>query len=476
MPGRMPAMSTDTALAQRAVADARRSPFWLDRADRPDPGPPVTGRVQADLVVVGAGFTGLWTALLAKERDPGRDVVVVEGGRVAWAASGRNGGFCSASLTHGLVNGAARFPGELETLVRLGHENLAGIEATIDRYDMDCGWENRGNLVAATADWQVDELAALARLAGRYGQRARLLDAVEVRAEVDSPTYRAGLLLPDDGGLVDPARLAWGLAAAARGCGVRIFERSPVVAVSDEGTSVTVSTRNGLVSGRQVVLATNAFRPLMRRHRWSVAPVYNYALMTEPLSAEQLRRIGWEGRQGLSDAGAELFYYRLTEDDRILWGGPHTDYFYGGRIASRFEDRPELFLQLAEAFFGTFPQLTDVSFSHAWGGVIDISSRAVNFWDVAMAGKLATSLGFSGLGVGSSRFAGQVLLDLLDATPTERTELRLVRDRPLPFPPEPARALGIALTKHAYRSADRNDGRRNVWLRTLDRLGIGFDG
>jgi len=108
--------------------------------------------------------------------------------------------------------------------------------------------------------------------------------------------------------------------------------------------------------------------------------------------------------------------------------------------------------------------------------VIDISSRAVNFWDVAMAGKLATSLGFSGLGVGASRFAGHVLLDLLDATPTERTELRLVRDRPLPFPPEPARALGIALTKHAYRSADRNDGRRNVWLRTLDRLGIGFDG
>jgi glycine/D-amino acid oxidase-like deaminating enzyme len=469
-------MGSDTALAQHAVSGAKRAPFWLDRADRPEPGAAVTGRLHADLVVVGAGFTGLWTALLAKERDPGRDVVVVDGGRVAWAASGRNGGFCSSSLTHGLANGAARFPDEIATLLRLGDENLAGIEATVDRHAIDCGWENRGNLVAATADWQVGELAAHARLADRHGQRARLLDAVAVRAEVDSPTYHAGLLLPDDGGLVDPARLAWGLAAAARARGVRIFERSPVVAVSDEGTAVQVSTRDGEVTARRAVLATNGFRALLRRHRWSVVPVYNYALMTEPLSAEQLGRIGWRGRQGLSDAGAELFYYRLTSDDRILWGGPHTDYFSGGRIAARYEDRPDLYAELAGAFFTTFPQLTDVAFSHAWGGVIDICSRAVNFWDVAMGGKVATSLGFSGLGVGSSRFAGQVLLDLLDGVPTERTELRLVRERPVPFPPEPARTLGIALTKRAYRKADRNGGRRPLWLRSLDRLGIGFDG
>ncbi len=469
-------MSSTRSLADRAVSDATPSPYWLDRPDRPDPHGALTGSAHADLVVVGAGFTGLWTALLAKEREPDRDIVVVDGARVAWAASGRNGGFCSSSLTHGLPNGVARFPDEIGTLLRLGHENLAGIEDTIDRYAIDCGWENNGNLVAATADWQADELAALARMAGHYGQPAVLLGQLEMRAQVDSPAYRAGLLLPDDGGLVDPARLAWGLAAAAQSSGVRFFEQSPVTGVSDEGQRVRVTTRSGSVSARRAVLATNAFRTPLRRHRWSIAPVYNYALMTEPLSTDQLTRIGWDGRQGLSDAGAELFYYRLTEDNRILWGGPHTDYFYGGRIASRFENRPELFVQLAEEFFRTFPQLTDVSFSHAWGGVIDISSRAVNFWDVAMGGKVATSLGFSGLGVGSSRFAGQVLLDLLDGTPTERTELQLVRERPLPFPPEPARAVGVALTKHAYRSADRHDGRRNLWLRTLDRLGIGFDG
>jgi glycine/D-amino acid oxidase-like deaminating enzyme len=463
-------------VADRSVAGAKRSPYWLDRADRPAAADVLSGSLRADLVVVGAGFTGLWTAVLAKERDPSRSVTVVEGGRVAWAASGRNGGFCSASLTHGLSNGVSRFPDEIGTLLRLGDQNLAEIEAAIDRHGIDCGWENHGNLVVATRGWQVAELARLADLSTRHGLAATLLDESAVRAALDSPTYRAGLLLRDDGGLVDPARLAWGLAAAARSLGVRFFEHSPVSGVFDEGARVVVSTRGGTVSGRAVVLATNAFRPLLRRHRLSVVPVYNYALMTDPLTDEQLGRIGWAGRQGVSDAGAELFYYRLSQDNRILWGGPHTDYFYGGRIATRFEQRPDLFRQLAREFFTTFPQLEDVTFSHAWGGVIDISSRAVNFWDVAMGGKLASSLGFSGLGVGSSRFAGEVLLDLLDGTPTERTELRLVRERPVRFPPEPVRSVGVALTKRAIRSVDRHRGRRNAWLRMLDRLGVGFDG
>src|SRR5687768_13928843 len=140
-----------------ALRDAESTPFWLDRA-RPDPYPALRGAATADLAVVGGGFSGLWTALLAKERDPALDVVVLEGRRIGWAASGRNGGFCAGSLTHGLANGVERFPDEIETLEDLGRANLDGIEATLRRHGIDCGFERTGELSVATAPWQVGGL------------------------------------------------------------------------------------------------------------------------------------------------------------------------------------------------------------------------------------------------------------------------------------------------------------------------------
>ena len=202
-----------------ALAEARPEVFWLDRPDRPAPRPALESDAAADLVVVGGGYSGLWTALLAKERDPGRDVLLVEGGRVGWAASGRNGGFCAASLTHGEANGRARWPREYAALHRLGRENLDEIEATVARYGIDCDFRRTGELTVATQPHEVEWL----REAAAEGQ-GRFLDRDEVRAELDSPTYLAGLLDPDETALVDPARLAWGLAEAAESLGVRIAE------------------------------------------------------------------------------------------------------------------------------------------------------------------------------------------------------------------------------------------------------------
>jgi glycine/D-amino acid oxidase-like deaminating enzyme len=436
----------------------------------------LSGAANADLAVVGGGFTGLWTALLAKEQEPDRDVVLLDGGRLAWAASGRNGGFCSASLTHGLSNAVERFPDEAQLLVRMGKENLAGIAETLARHSIDCDWESTGYLTAATADWQLPGREEFARLASTYGIDAQVLDQQQVRARVDSPTYLGGLFMPSDGALVNPAKLAWGLASAAERLGVRIHEHSPVRGLARHGAQVQLQCDGGEVSADAAALATNGFRPFSTLGRLSVVPVYNYALMTEPLTEQQLSRIGWQGREGLSDAAAELYYYRLSADNRILWGGPHTDYFFGNGIAARHENRPELFVRLADDFQRTFPQLDDVRFSHAWGGVIDIDSRATNYWEQLHGGQVVATMGFSGLGVGSSRFGAQVMLDLLDGVDNERTNLRFVRERPLPFPPEPMRSLGVTITKRAIRAIDQNDGRRNLWLRALDWLGVGFDG
>ncbi len=463
-----------------ALAGARPVPYWLDQPGAPDPLPPLRGRDVADLAVVGGGYTGLWTALLAKEADPGRDVVLLEGRKIAWAGSGRNGGFCSASLTHGLANGLARFPGEMPTLHRLGQANLDEIGKTVTRYGIECDFSINGELAVATRAWQADALAEAAGSARALGADVALLGTEAVRAAVNSPTYLAGLWDKDGCATVDPARLAWGLRRACLEAGVRIYEHTPVTGIADEGgrpgrEQLMLATPQGDVLAGRAALGTGAFAPLLRRVRSRLVPVYDYVLMTEPLSAAQLADVGWHDRQGLADTSNQFHYYRLTRDNRILWGGYDAVYHYGSRISAGLDQRPATFDALARHFFETFPQLEGLRFSHAWGGVIDTCTRFCAFFGTAHGGRLAYAAGYTGLGVGATRFGGRVLLDLLGGEPTELTELELVRTRPLPFPPEPLRAAGIALTTWSLARADGRDGRRNLWLRALDRAGLGFD-
>jgi glycine/D-amino acid oxidase-like deaminating enzyme len=204
-------------------------------------------------------------------------------------------------------------------------------------------------------------------------------------------------------------------------------------------------------------------------------PVYDYSLVTEPLTAAQMKSIGWKGREGIADMGNQFHYYRLTPDNRILFGGYDAIYHVGGKIKESYEDRTESYEKLAGHFFTTFPQLEGLKFTHRWGGVIDSCSRFCAFFGVARGGDVAYATGFTGLGVGASRFAAAVMLDLLTGEETERTRLKMVKDRPLPFPPEPIAAIGVNMVRWSMDRADHNDGKRNLLLKTLDKLGMGFD-
>ena len=462
----------------RSLAGARPRPYWLDQPDAPEPERSLDGTEQADLAIIGGGFSGLWTALLAKERHPNRDVVLVEGRRIAWGGTGRNGGFCAASLTHGLSNGLERFASEIGTLERLGRRNLDEIEAAVARYRINCDFARTGELAVATQHWQLAGLRQGAQEARDLGGEPVLLDADAVRGEVNSPAYLGGLWDTGSCATVDPARLAWGLRRACLDAGVRIYEHTPVLRLGDEtGPSgrVELTTPHGSVLAPRVALAAGAFAPMLRRLRYYLVPVYDYVLMTEPLTSQQLASIGWRHRQGVGDTSNQFHYYRLTSDNRILWGGYDAVYYYGSKITAGLDQRPETFAVLAEHFFATFPQLDGVAFTHSWGGVIDTCSRFCAFFGTARSGRLAYVAGYTGLGVGASRFGADVLLDLLSGQATDLTELELVRTRPLPFPPEPLRFAGVQLTRWSMARADRTDGRRNMWLRALDRAGLGFD-
>lgn len=448
------------------LADARPTSYWHDVHDLAPTSAPVEGDLDADLAVVGAGFTGLWAAIEAKRRDPGRDVVLLDSEHVGFGATGRNGGFISDSVTHGLAHGLALWPEELAELLVVGRRNLTDLAADVEAAGIDAGLRLVGKSVVATTEHSARQMAPLAAALREHGEDAEALDADAVRADVDSPTYLAGVRVRTGGGVLDPVALATGLRDHAVALGVRLHERTPVRRL-DSGALLTPG---GRVRARQVVLATNAFRSPVRRLRKYVVPVYDHVVVSEPLTDEQWDRLGWRERQGMTDAGNQFHYYRPLDDGRILFGGYDAIYYYGSRTDAAREQRDASHRLLARHFHETFPQLEDVGFTHRWAGLIDTSSRFTPYVGTDRARRVGHALGFTGLGVAYSRLAAHSVLDALDGA----TLPAHLGARPVPFPPEPVRYLGVQTTRAALAREDRT-GRRGLWLRTLDRFGVGFN-
>lgn len=457
------------SLIDESLAGSTLSSFWVDDAQIPAL-PRFTGTTHCDLAVVGAGYTGLWTALLAKQRHPEWRVVVVEAKTPGWAASGRNGGFVESTLTHGESNGKTRYPKEYEVLDQAGLDNLDAIEKSVKDFGWDCDFWRSGSLAVAVEEHEVEWLKDSAN-----GSREVFLDQEELRKRVNSPTYLAATYAPKDTAMVHPGKLAKEMLRSVLEHGVEVFSNSPVTSLVANSDTITLSLGGGDIRATKVALATNAFPSLLRRYQLHTVPVYDYVLMTEPLSAEQKKSVGWLGREGIADLANQFHYYRITADDRILFGGYDAIYHYGGKIRRSYEDRTESYRKLASHFFTTFPQLEGLRFSHRWAGVIDTCSRFSAFFATAHHNRVAYAAGFTGLGVAATRFAADVMLDQLGGEKTWRTELEMVKSMPMPFPPEPFCFPAVQATRAALDAADHNFGKRGLFLKTLDALGLGFD-
>ena len=458
-------------IVEDALADTKLGCFWIDDVAGKAARYPVLARdARVDDVVVGGGYAGLWTAIKLKTEHPDRRVMLLEAVQIGWAASGRNGGFCEASITHGEPNAESRWPNETGTLRRLGYENLDAMEKFFSDNNFDIDFERTGQLSVANAPHQVEWLGE------SDDSTIEVLDQQQVQGRINSPTFLGGEFAPRENANLHPAKLAAELARHAAEIGVEIHEGTPVKRLDGSAdTPMQLTTDGGTVTAERVALCTNVFPSLLKRYRFHTVPVYDYVLMTEPLTDEQLASIGWDGREGLADMANQFHYSRLTADNRILWGGYDAVYFTGGKIKREYEDRMESHRKLANHFFTTFPQLAGVKFSHRWAGVIDTSTRFCAFFGQAHGGRVQYVSGFTGLGVGATHFAADVLVDRFEGRVTERTELEMVKQVPLPFPPEPAASIGINLTRWSLDRADHNEGKRNVLLKTLDALGLGFD-
>jgi glycine/D-amino acid oxidase-like deaminating enzyme len=427
--------------------------------------------MEADLAIVGGGFTGLWAAIQAKELMPHLDVVLIEAGKVAYGASGRAGGIISTSIMHGLPNATRVFPKDLDILERFGHENLDGFKASVTRYGIDADLEWNGEMTVAVDQKHLPHLREDYELHRRHGHDVVLLDREQAQAQLASPVYAGAMWSRNRSGIVHPAKMAWGLKAAALSLGVRLYEMSPLTRIEDCGDTMLLHTQAGRVRARRVLLGTGTAQVGIKDIRSRVMQVRDHVVATRPLTSEQMDRIGWKNRQGVYDTRTQLNYYRLTKDNRIIFGGLVSYHFDGNDNPAA--DRSETtYFKLGQAFFKTFPQLDDVGFSHAWGGPIDYCSRGAVFTRRYFGDKVVYVAGYTGFGIAGSRFGALMGLNILYDRDTPERRLDISTQGPSWIPPEPLRWAGAKITFHAFDGADEQGGWKRMWINGIKRLGF----
>lgn len=461
-----------TDLAKNALKDVTLFPFWLDNDAAPAVEQHLIGKTSCDVLIIGGGFTGLWAAIQAKEQNPGRDVVLIEQGKVAYGASGRPGGIVSTSVMHGLSNAAHIFPNDLDELERLGRDNTDGFLGALDKHEIDCHAEWGGELTVAVSAEDAEELKPEHELHLEHGHDAVLLNAEETREQVNSPLYHGAVWNRKASGTVHPAHLAWGLKRAALKLGVRLYEMTPMTRIEDEGATLRVFTHHGQVRAPKVLLATNAFASGHGKIKSRVAAIRDRILMTQPLSDEQMDRIGWKNRQGVYDTRTQLNYSRLTKDNRILFGGRLGYFFNNNTDPASDRESSEVFERLAGAFFNTFPQLDDVRFSHAWSGPIALTTRMAVHFQRCYGDKAIYAGGYSGFGVSGSRFGARIGLAMLDGLDKPELKMDFATTMPNWIPPEPFRYIGAQITMYALDTLDEKGGWRRAWLRMVTAMGF----
>lgn len=451
-----------TALGRRALREEpeQRPPplyeyfvdsYWFDSSGlRDDPlRPPLRGAVPADVAIVGGGFTGLATAIAAARRQPGRRIVVLEGARCGYGASGRNGGFADVTYT-GFPDFAAAHPPEVARGV---YDAIATGRDAIERLatedGVDCDLERNGGLRMANSDAQIAGLERAQAQLAAIGVPARLVDGAELRALVRTERFRAALTVPDTA-ILDPGKLARGMARVAESLGVGIHEATRVVRI-EPGAKVRITTEHGRVDADQAVLATNGYTPQLGILTTRLLPLCNYVVATEPLTPAQWDAIGWAGRQGLSDARVLFMYLRPTADGRIVAGGETAPYYTGSQPSSG--NHAAAIAKLERSLVETFPALAGVRFAHAWGGTMaftrDFTPR---IGPLGGAPNLFAGLAYNGEGVVTSQVAGRILAAFLAGEGGEYAGLPFVGGAPPWVGFEPLRTLGVKGVERALRA------------------------
>jgi len=420
--------------------------FWLARESYA-PQPSLDTSTRCDIVIVGAGFTGLWTALMLYEADPALDIVVLEAQVAGYGASGRNGGFAMTMVGRNIYDLARKVGRKRALATHLAMRRaLAEIEAFSVKEGIPADIANTGVLTVSNGPEQDVRIRQDLDAAGQLGlDDFEALDTRQCQELVRSPRLRMGHF-ERDCLLVDPAALARGLRDAALRRGIRIYEQTPVDQVHEiAGHRVEARTPFGTVHADRALLATNAYAATIPALRRFIFTIYASIVLTEPLDTGQWERVGWERRMGVEDKRIMPHFHRPTADGRILWGGRDAP-ISAGPPNARYDHLPRIYARLEESFRWNFPQLRDVRFAHAWSG--PVCGTLNGFASVGFLGaseRIAYALGYTGHGVGQTKLAASAAADLLLTRDSPLLDLPLVTKAPMPVGPGPLRPVGLSI-------------------------------
>ncbi len=437
--------------------------YWLEEAPGVEVAPELVGSLDADVVIVGGGYTGMWAAWHVKRLEPGARVVLLEAERCGYGPSGRNGGFCNL-MWFSLPNMRGRWGDEGALAVaRAAEEAAAGIGEFCAAEGVDAWYRQGGYMQVSTAEahdgvW-TSALAACHELGVR--EEIQPLSAAQVAERCGSPAFRGGVLYPR-AATVQPARLALGLRERLRARGVEIFERSPVTRLSGSWTGVEALSAGGSVRARSAVLALgSAAKAAGAPFHGRLSVASSHIVLTEPVP-ELLEEVGWTGGECITDSRALVDYFRTTPDGRIAfgWGGGHIA--MGARLRGRSELDPEVVSQTAARLWEYFPGLESKALTHAWGGPIDASPTHLPLVLPLRGGRAFAAAGYTGNGVGPSHMVGRTLASLALDRRDEHSSLAFVDPSPPKVPPEPFHWLGGEAIRAGIQRKEQAelDGRR----------------
>jgi glycine/D-amino acid oxidase-like deaminating enzyme len=465
-------MADNTETALRALTNTTFDTYWLDSLDPVDAEPSLDQDISCSLLVVGGGFCGLWGAIQAREQNPDRDIVLIEAKSIANGASGRPAAIMSTSVMHGIHNTERMFPHEVAELEELGRKNMDGFREAIEKYNIDCDIEWGGEMTVSIGDQGFKAIEEEYQLYKKYGHDAEMLDRNQVQSEVKSPIFHAAVWSKNRSGTVHPGKLVRSLKRVALELGVRVFENTPHLSNSLNAGKIEVKTTHATISADRVLLATNAWAAGHKKIKTRVAAICDRIVMTEPLTPDQMEKVGWEHRQGIYDTRTQLNYMRLTADNRILFGG-RLNYFFGNNTDPAHDKTPEPYIRLLKSFYRTFPQLKDeIRFSHAWSGPIGLTTRMAVHYQKYHDGKMVYAGGYSGFGVTASRFGARVGLAVLDGIDIPETRMAFAQTLPNYIPPEPFRWVGAKITMYALDTVDEKGGWRILWVKMVQKMGF----
>ncbi len=465
-------MTNDIELARQALRNTTFDTYWLDSLEAVEDEATLTTDINCDLLIVGGGFCGLWASIHARQADPQRDVVLIEARSIANGASGRPAAIMSTSVMHGIDNTERMFPDEVEALEKLGRENMDGFKAIVEEHKVDCDIEWGGEMVVSIGDEGLDVVEKDYELYIKYGHDAQKLDKQQIQSEIKSPIFHGAVWSKQRSGTVHPGKLVRGLKTLAKKLGVRVYENTPHISNTSRDKLIYVETPNGSIVASKVLLATNAWGAGHKKIKTRVAAIRDRILVTEPLSDEQMEKVGWQNRQGIYDTRTQLNYMRLTADNRILFGG-RLEYFFGNNTDPIQDKKAEPYIRLVQSFYRTFPQLKDeICFSHAWSGPIGLTTRMAVHYQRYHKGNMVYAGGYSGFGVTASRFGARIGLAILDGDDIPETRMTFANTMPNYIPPEPFRWIGARITMYALDTLDEKGGWRKPWIWLVQKMGF----